>query len=224
MRLGFLELQAFPTFDIYNTVEKPGSRLEYSVKLTDEIRDLGKKISNVPLKFVSLMKAFPSNGNHQEFHADSEEGERAMLYLTDVEKESNGPIEFKEYGKILGKSGTFVHYSANEIHRGCTSDIDRYALAFAFDSSDKNITTIGGTVINCAVVLCPDGFVNRTSPRNVGISVENLCCDPESDPESEDKKFPWVWILSIAVLLLILVFYYFNRRGSMGAKPSMFEK
>lgn len=142
MRIGFLEIPNFPR-DIYNIVKKSGSRIEYSIRLSDELILLASKISALPLRFASIVKAMPSKGRHQEFHSDSEDGERAIVYLTNVENDLNGPIEFKDHGKILGNAGTFIHYYANEIHRGCTSDIERFALALAFDISPKHISTVG---------------------------------------------------------------------------------
>ena len=191
----------FAQVEFYKTVEKPGSRFEYSIKLTDELKNLGKQFSTLPLKFASLIQATPSNNKHQEFHADSEDGERALLYLTDVENESNGPVEFQKYGKILGKAGTFVHYSANEIHRGCASDINRYALALAFENSEKTITTIG-VADNCTTLItCPSGFVYRNPLPNSGpFSIQSCCVAVSED------KFPWVWIL----LGVFLVYYFYN--------------
>jgi hypothetical protein len=211
MRVGFLELEKVPKFEFYKTVEKPGSRFEYSIKLTDELKNLGKKFSTLPLKFASLIQATPSNNKHQEFHADSEDGERALLYLTDVENESNGPVEFQKYGKILGKAGTFVHYSANEVHRGCASDINRYALAFAFDSSEKTITTIGVPIEdNCTTLItCPSGFVYRNPLPNSGPYSVQSCCVAVSE-----DKFPWVWIyvgVPILVVLGYFLYKYLNR-------------
>jgi hypothetical protein len=177
MRVGFLDVPVFQ-MEVYNVVKKPGSRIEYSLKISEDLIRLGKEISKIPLKFVSLMRAFPSKGNHQEFHADSEDGERAILYLTNVDQDSNGPIEFQSYGKLLGKAGTFVHYSANEIHRGCASDIERYALAFAFDTNNsKKITTIGTSVITQQTLLTNvyDLFQNAsvsTLPRTQVVPVE----------------------------------------------------
>jgi len=212
MRQGFLELLTLPNLEFYKTAKKSGSRLEYSIKLTKELQNLGKKFSNLPLKFASLIKAFPSNEKHQEFHADSEDGERALLYLTDVENESNGPIEFQNFGKILGKAGTFVHYSANEVHRGCASDINRYALAFAFDNSEKTITTIGRS--SCEEVTCPDGYVYKNPLPNSGEFSEETCCEIEAVFQAEEKKFPWTWIIligSVSILVLLALVYYFYK-------------
>ena len=204
MRLGFLDIQKFPKLDIYKVVDKPGSRIEYSIKLTEELRSIGKHFSNLPLKFASLIKASPSK-EHQEFHADSEEGERAIIYLTDVEVNSNGPIEFKEYGKILGKSGTFVHYSANEIHRGCASDINRYALAFAFDESSKTITTIGASA-SCENYTCPEGSLPRDPAPTAPPYTEETCC------VTKTNNLTWLWIL--LAFVPVLMYYFFSQSSA----------
>jgi hypothetical protein len=202
MRIGFLdELPQFP-MDIYKTVKKSGSRLEYSIKLSDDLIHLGSKISSMPLKFASLVKALPSSdGQHQDFHADSKDGERAIVYLTNVEKETNGPIEFKEYGKIMGKAGTFVHYSANEIHRGCSSDIERYALALAFDNTSKRITTIGAHP--CSGVYCEAGY-ELLDPANFPETEpydSTTCCQLITQSPTNDA---WKWILIVVASIVFL--------------------
>ena len=218
MRIGFLdEIPQFP-MNIYKTVKKSGSRLEYSIKLSDDLIHLGNKISSMPLKFASLVKAFPSSdGQHQDFHADSKDGERAIVYLTNVEKETNGPIEFREYGKIMGKAGTFVHYSANEIHRGCSSDIERYALALAFDNTAKRITTIGAHP--CSVVSCQAGY-ELLDPENFPESEpydSTTCCQPITQSTTDDV---WKRILLIFVIVVAsIVFLYFLTRYFGMSKP-----
>jgi hypothetical protein len=175
MKYGFIDQPNF-SVDIYNVVEKSGSRKEYSLTISDDLKQLGSQISDLPLRFASIVHAFPSTASDQEFHSDDTSGERAIVYLTDVESESSGPIEFKEFGKILGKSGTYVKYSANEIHRGCVSDVDRYVLALAFDDSSKEITTIGGPVTPCFDYECPAGFALRDPlPSGGAASVQNCC-------------------------------------------------
>jgi hypothetical protein len=145
MKVGFIDVTNFKyeNYEIYNSQEKSGSRIEYSLTLNDDLINIGQQISTLPLKFASIVKANATSlGKDQEFHFDSKSGERALIYLTNVDTELNGPIEFLT-GKVLGKKGTYVHYNANEIHRGCLSDIERYALALAFSESNEIITTIG---------------------------------------------------------------------------------
>jgi hypothetical protein len=212
MRFGFLEeIPQFP-IDVYNTVQKPGSRIEYSLKLSDELIQLGNKISSLPLKFASLVKAFPSSdGQHQRFHADSQDGERAIVYLTNVDEESNGPIEFLESGKLLGKAGTFAHYSANEIHRGCASDIERYALALAFDTTSKAITTVG--VNPCFGIECPPGFVEKVDIPSQPPYDETTCCEFSGAPPSENEKTIWNTIIFVLIIVAasLVSLYFLNR-------------
>jgi len=147
MKVGFLENFSVSNFNVYNVVEKSGSRIEYSLQLDETLIDLGKKITSIPLKYASIVLAKNNpDAKDQDFHIDSSSGERAMIYLTDVENAKNGPIEFQNNQKIIGKAGTYVHYLANELHRGCKSDIDRYALAFAFDKNPNIIIDTVGVV------------------------------------------------------------------------------
>ena len=165
------------SLSVYNTLKKSGSRTEYSLILNDELRHLGSSITTMPLRYASLVHAIPGNED-QDFHSDSSTGERALIYLTDVIEESNGPIEFKNFGKVLGPAGTFVHYSANETHRGCRSDINRVALAMAFDTMPKDIKTIGA--MDCVYWECPAGSTKK-NPVPSGESPSNeYCCNKKS--------------------------------------------
>jgi hypothetical protein len=203
MRVGFLDLPEFPC-DIYNTVEKSGSRIEYSLTLSEELIELGSKISDLPLRFASVVKALPSDGKHQEFHSDSKQGERAIIYLTPVDSDSNGPIEFKEFGKVLGKAGTFVHYSADEIHRGCASDRDRYALALAFDNSETTITTVGAAPSSCADIVCQEGYEKLTFLPASPPFNEETCCQISSLSQPSTST-PVSIIIVICVVFLIII-------------------
>jgi hypothetical protein len=131
----------------------------------------------------------------QDFHSDSKSGERAIVYLTDVDNDANGPIEFKDGGKILGPAGTYVHYSANAIHRGCKSNIDRYALALAFDSEETIISTVGAGLPGCTDFNCPV-FYKRKNPAPDGSTTEECC----------ELDFVMVAILIIAIAVLIFYF------------------
>ena len=215
MKQGFLEIPDF-ALDIYNTQKKSGGRTEYSLKLTEELYDLGKKITDLPLRFASIVEAHPSTED-QQFHQDSESGERAIIYLTDVH-ETNGPIEFKT-GKVLGPIGTFVHYPANEIHRGCASDIDRLALALAFNTEETEITTVGAATFpkECQQLQqgdfgCPEGrgFKNPLPPDVVDTVVTypqlvNYCCTGGSSSGSTW----WVWL--IVGLIAVFLYTYMRR-------------
>ena len=238
MRIGFIEIPSFP-WNVYNTVKKSGSRVEYSLSLSDELTRLGSQISSLPLRFASLVKAIPSSSSDQEFHADSKQGERAIIYLTNVEKESNGPIEFKEFGKVLGKAGTFVHYSAQEIHRGCKSDIDRYALALAFDTSLTPITTVGVGPASCNDFECDEGYIKLDSLPNTEPYNNDTCCEeaqscdeitcesgtvkkatlPSTTPFSQttccqiiaaEEGFPYTFLIVIPILILLLALYFYK--------------
>ena len=194
MKYGVLPVPTFP-IDIYDVKEKSGSRREYSLQLSDELKDVASHISNVPLRFASLVLAYPGQDGDQDFHSDSTSGERAIVYLTDVNEESNGPIEFQQYGKLLGKAGTYVHYNADEIHRGCKSDINRYALALAFDHASEEITTIGGP-LTCVGYTCPSGYdLKDPPPTDVELTTENCC----------DKKIDILFIIFL-IFLGILIF------------------
>lgn len=143
MKIGFLPDINVNELSVYNQEKKSGSRIEYSLTLNDALKAMGAQMTDMPLRYASLVVAYEGHQD-QEFHADSESGERAIVYLSDVNSETNGPIEFKHAGKILGKTGTYVHYNAAEIHRGCSSDTIRYALALAFDDdASKRIETVG---------------------------------------------------------------------------------
>ena len=130
---------------IYESKAKSGSRYEYSLALNDDLIELGHRITTTPLKFASLVLAVPGEKS-QDFHADSDNGERAIIYIDDVLSEDNGPIEFLNHGPVFGKSGTCVHYAANEIHRGTKSKTQRYALALAFSDVDETIDTVGAAL------------------------------------------------------------------------------
>jgi len=175
MRQGFLDVPQFST-EVYNIQEKTGTRIEYSILLSSELISFGKQITDVPLKFASIVLAKPGNIN-QDFHADSSTGERALVYLTDVDEKS-GPIEF-ESGPVLGKAGTYAFYKADEMHRGTKSLVDRYALALAFDDSDKNITTIG--VASCADMMCQPGFRKKQVLPTQPPYDNETCCEPNSN-------------------------------------------
>jgi hypothetical protein len=153
----------------------------------------------MPLKYASIVHAFPGEDQDQEFHRDSESGERAIVYLTDVMEATNGAIEFLDQGKLLGKAGTYAHYSANEVHRGCKSDIDRYALALAFDSDNsKVITTIGAV---CSGYVCPTGYVLKTPVVNTGSSTTQNCCKKVTN-----------YALIVSIIALVLLFFYLMRK------------
>jgi hypothetical protein len=180
MKIGKLNLQPFP-YLIYKCIKKEGSRIEFSLTINNALINIGKKISSLPLKYASIVLALKSGTNDQIFHKDSDSGERAIIYLTDVLKDTNGPIEFQNGGKVLGPSGTYVHYLASDIHRGCKSDIDRYALAFAFDNDPlKKIETIGYASYYCPNFACPQGTVNNGSnfdPVESNSQNVQACCD-----------------------------------------------
>ena len=197
MKTGFLEIPNFPC-DIYSTLEKSGSRTEYSLKLSDELDTIAKSISDVPLRYASIVLARPGTEN-QDFHLDSNTGERAIIYLSDVLEDSNGPIEF-ESGKILGPVGTYVKYSASEIHRGCSSDINRYALALAFDTSTAPITTIGSAE-GCTGYSCPSGYKLKDPPPSGSQSTE-LCCEKVSDTLKN---------IIVGLIIFFLVWFYIMR-------------
>jgi len=139
MRIFNLDFPKIHT-NIYNVTEKSGNRTEFSLNLNEELKHLGNQITNKPLKFASYVLAKPGNED-QDWHKDSEEGERALIYLSDVHEE-NGPLEF-ENGKVFGSKGTVIHYNANELHRGCKTNQDRMVLALAFSNSNQIINTIG---------------------------------------------------------------------------------
>jgi hypothetical protein len=122
------------------------------------------------------------------------------MYLTNVDSESNGPIEFKEHGKMLGKAGTYFHYSANEVHRGCKSDIDRYALAMAFDASSKLISTVGTD--SCNDVECPSGYKKKAVLPTEAPFDTTTCCEKSSDMTT----------YALIALLLVLAYFFFVRR------------
>lgn len=209
MKQGFFE--SIPNFpiNIYDVQEKSGSRREYSLEISQELKDVASHISNVPLRFASLVLAYPDsqNGTDQEFHSDSNSGERAIIYLTDVNDESNGPIEFEQYGKLLGKVGTYIHYPADEVHRGCKSDIYRYALALAFDDNvSKEITTIGVTT-DCVDYVCPTGYkLKDPAPTDVELTYQNCC---------NQTEYNTLLIISIIFVgLFIFAFYWGQMRSS----------
>lgn len=195
MRTGLIEVPEFP-LDVYKKVEKSGSRTEYSLRLSDELVNVGQRISSLPLKYASLMKARASEGHDQDFHSDAATGERAIVYLTDVLDDSNGPIEFQEFGKVLGKAGTFAHYSADESHKGCASNIDRYALTMAFDDSDRTITTVGTE--SCVGITCPAGYKKKGVLPTEDPFNEETCCEKDN-----------ALVKAIIVAGLLFAIYYF---------------
>jgi hypothetical protein len=198
MRVGTLEVPTFP-MDIYTVREKSGSRKEYSVTMSENLKQLASQISSLPLRYASIVHAFPGEDQDQDFHKDSDSGERAIVYLTDVMEETNGPIEFLDHGKLLGKAGSYVHYPASEVHRGCKSDIDRYALALAFDKDDsKPITTIGAV---CSGFVCDSGYVLKDPLVNTGSATNANCCEKKNDTN--------IWLIIIPVVFLL--FFVFLR-------------
>jgi hypothetical protein len=174
---------------IYAARPKSGSRFEYSLSLTEDLKALGKSITNVPLKFASLLFAVPGQ-NSQNFHFDSKTGERAIVYLDDVLGEEKGPIEFLSHGKVFGKAGTFAHYQASEIHRGFRASTQRYALALAFSNETEPIETVG--MANACDYKCPFGFLNKDC---VSPCTRDNCC-----------KFNQ-WPLVLAFLVLVGLFF-----------------
>jgi hypothetical protein len=194
MRIGKLQLPPYKNlFDkIYDVKAKSGSRFEYSLSLTDELKDLGRKISDLPLKFASLVLAVPGQKS-QNFHSDNVEGERAIVYMEDVLDEKRGPIEFKTHGKVFGKAGTFAHYEANEIHRGVKAGTLRYALALAFSKNDEVIETVG--VAQDCNYKCPFGYKNK----DCTVCTRDNCC-----------KFDQ-WPLIIAFFIIILGFGVYKK-------------
>ena len=206
MKSGQIEVPVFPS-DVYNTIQKSGSRTEYSLKISPELRQIGSQISAMPLRYASVVHAMPGSED-QQFHSDSASGERAIIYLTDVTAESNGPIEFKDTGKVLGPAGTYAHYSASAVHRGCKSDIDRYALALAFDNSEDPISTIGAENL-CAAYDCPTGYTKKDPLPNMPASATTeICCD---------KTANTVVIVLIVVAVVIAV-------GAIGVSIMMKKK
>jgi len=127
--------------DIITVLEKPGNRIEYALKLNEDLNAFGKEITNMPLQFASVIIAEPGEED-QLWHEDCDEGERAILYLSDVD-EYGGAVEFNT-GKVIGPSGTLIYYNANEMHRGCATNKKRAILAFAFSNVQKPFTI--GTV------------------------------------------------------------------------------
>lgn len=140
---------------ITNTyIIKAGNRREYKLDTTDPFvqRIVNDLHIQKPLRFASLMEALPESKLSQTFHIDSNDAKRtnAIVYLSDVKNESNGPIEFEGIGPVLGTRGTTAVYSSSEVHRGVanTSPISRYALTMAFSEDETfEIHTIGGSLL-----------------------------------------------------------------------------
>jgi hypothetical protein len=134
------ELQFLPISKV-----KTGGRTEHIIKDISKYRELGRKYTSLPLRFVSIIKANKGYVD-QNFHKDNNEGLRIFIYLTDVENEDSGAIDFTS-GPVIGKRGTGVIYSAGELHRGLAnnSSSTRWGLAMAFSSNNNKIKTIGVT-------------------------------------------------------------------------------
>jgi hypothetical protein len=180
--------------NIYNVQAKTGGRTEYAITVTDELSSIGNKFTDMPLVYASIVVAKPGLVD-QDFHADSASGQRAIIYLTDVDRDS-GPIEF-ENGPVLGAAGTYAFYNANEIHRGSKSATDRYALALAFDDYSKNITTIGATPVSCNDIYCDDGFVKRVDLPTSQPFNNETCCTQNQNTKT----------ILILMAIFFLVFY-----------------
>jgi hypothetical protein len=196
MKRGQIEVPVFPS-NVYKTIKKSGSRTEYSLTLNQELRQIGSLLSDMPLRYASVVHAMPGSVD-QDFHSDALTGERAIIYLTDVVSESNGPIEFNS-GKVLGPAGTYAHYSANETHRGCKSDIDRYALALAFDSNDSIIDTIGALNL-CEAYTCPAGYSKKDPlPVDPASGSTAICCN-------KDGSIVVPVVIIVAIVLVLFIF------------------
>jgi hypothetical protein len=151
---------------------------------------------------------------------DSDSGERVIVYLTDVEDKSHGPIEFLSTGKLLGKAGTYAKYSASEVHRGCKSSIDRFALALAFDSNDSKALETIGAVVNCADFTCPAGYQKKNPLPTTGDGSTEICC--EQVVANNDKNIGFkvaVVIICVLVVLALLARKYRDVRFPTGFVP-----
>jgi hypothetical protein len=179
--------------EIKSSLEKSGNRTEYQLEINDQFIEFGKEISSKPLKFASAVLAHPGNVN-QDWHSDCEEGERALIYLHDVD-EFSGPVEF-ESGKVCGTKGTVIHYNASEIHRGCSTTKSRLVLALAFSDSDSEIQTIGGGVTATMISSTQGYFYNSTALSNtdsiVLLPIENYFYNNNFFPPSPiDRTAPF---------------------------------
>ena len=134
---------------------KSGNRQEYAVPLDTPWLANFKTLSDEPMRFASILVALTSD-EHQEEHQDdpSDNGERVIVYLTDVTSAADGAVEVS--GKPqLGNRGTVVKYSTLDMHRGLANQTTspRIALGLAFSKSDKPVFTIGNS--------CPSGFLAK---------------------------------------------------------------
>lgn len=172
---------------------KSGGRVEYPIALDDaDLRAVAADITvGLPLAFASLVVAerLPATAAHQEYHADgtaSIAGEvvHVIVYLSDVLRREDGPVEFECCGPVLGPVGTAVAYAPSAMHRGrarTTNGDPRVALALAFTAGKARITTIGSAAealgrrltsaagvacvvnANCASDDCGAGFCCTTT-------------------------------------------------------------
>ena len=198
MRQGQIDLPDIVP-EIYNVQEKSGGRTEYSITVSDQLRALGQQLTDLPLRYASIVLAKPGDKN-QDFHLDSDSGQRAIIYLTDVDTNS-GPIEFKD-GPVLGPAGTYALYGANEMHRGSKSNTDRYALALAFDDSLKPITTIGAPQ-SCNELACDPGFVKKNDLPSSPPYTNETCCT-----SSASTTFPTSLVILTFLAFFFLIFYF----------------
>jgi len=142
-------------------VKKPGNRFEYVLPLDTPWLAQFQSLSEMPLRFASILVALKGTENQDEHQDDPTElGERVIVYLTDVKTADDGALEIAGVPQ-LGDRGKINRYTTRDMHRGLAnkSDTPRIALGLAYSHSTKAILTIGGPSIF---------FMNLTPTLKVG--------------------------------------------------------
>ncbi len=148
---------------------KPGNRIEIPLAL-EGLPTLS--LSTMPLQFASLLIAFPGS-KHQHFHADDQDGDRAIIYLTDVFSSRDGAIQVKGKKALVGPKGTGIFYSASTIHRGKANKSLRPRIALALAYSHKKVQTVGISIDSCTSYISSDFLTVSGTFRSNGASIWN---------------------------------------------------
>lgn len=178
---------------IVDPMKKSGTRLEYAVPLTTPWLQF-QSLSEKPLRFASILVALTGT-EHQDEHQDdpSDDGERVIVYLTDVTSADDGALELAGVPQ-LGERGTIIRYTTRDMHRGLanTGTMPRIALGLAFSHNTKPVLTIGN-VCDIGFVFLSSGYYQSSCeqvPLPAGFENNSLACSSLCGPTCSAYTLP----------------------------------